>query len=331
MSEEVNVPKVGPVNKKILIPVVVGAAAFIGWRYYVARNSTGTGDDATATDDGSGDFGDGSAIPDVLNSVPADGSYGIADGTTDTTQSTVPTTNAGWTQAATTQLTQSDSWSYTDIVTALGNYLNNRSLTTLQQSIVQAAIAVEGYPPEGSHTIVSGGDTGITIAPTDVKVTTTATEATVTFTGVSGASYYRVYRSGAATNVGSGAGSPVVVSGLTPNTSYSFTVRAMSSAGLRGPASPSVKAKTAAVTLKAPNKPRITAIAATSAHFATSAVPGATGYNWYVNGVAHGHSDAPSYTASGLHSKTSYRVTVAADTATQAPSKQSTTATFKTK
>lgn len=330
LTGDVDLPGVGKVDKKIVIPIAVAAAAFIGWRFWVARSAPA--DDGTVTD---GEFGAvDSSIPGVIGAVSPDNSYGSGDPVPQGTDSYgfSGTTNAQWTQYVTAQLQQaSDSWSYGDIVTALGNFLDNRPLSDQQQAIARAAVAVGGYPPSGSHTIVPGGNTAITVAPTGLKVaSTTATTATLSFGAVAGATGYRAYR-GTGSNVGSSNTSTLTVSGLKPNTSYTFTVKAVSASGATGPDSGPATGKTKGVTLKTPAKPKVSAIAKTSAHVSTGASPDADGYNWYVNGVAHGHSDHPSYTLSGLKSKTTYRVSVAADTSTGGPSKASALTSFKTK
>lgn len=322
-----SLPKLGK-DKKIIIPIAVVAIGYIGWRYYQA--SQGSGQDVAAAD--AGDFGDGSSIPSVIGAVSPDNSYGSGGGDSgNTTQTGQPTTNAEWTNLVAEKLSASDSWSYTDIVSALGNYLNSRPLSTQQQQIVQAAIAVGGYPPVGSHSIIPGGDTAITVAPTGLKAgTVTANSVTLVFGAVAGAAGYRAYR-GVGSNVGSSVGPSLTVSGLQPNTSYTFNVAAVTASGASGPHSAPVTVKTKTVTLGKPSTPRVTAITKTSAHVSTNKVPNATGYDWWINGVAHGSSDGPAYTVTGLKSRTSYRLNVLADTATSGPGPKSDTRTFKTK
>jgi len=253
LEGKITIPHVGSVPKKVLIPVVGVAAAFVGYRYYVARSSAGTG--TSAADTAAGDFGDGSAVPDVLGAVSPDNSYGISDTSTASTQTTSLTTNAAWSQSAAQQLTQSDTWSYTDIVQALGAYLAGTPLTTLQQAIVRSAIAVTGYPPVGAPSIISGGDTAMVVAPTGLKATTTSTTATLTVNPVAGAGSYRAYDQKSATNIGSSSGPTITVGGLLPNTSYTFHVRALSSSGQLGPASEHVTVKTAAASSTTPTPP----------------------------------------------------------------------------
>jgi hypothetical protein len=326
----IDIPKIGPVKKPVVIAVGVGAVGMLGYAYYRSRSSAAT----DTTDPTSPDYVDPGTLPAVAGAVDDSNLYGSGTSTSTTTSDYgfTGTSNSQWTQYATTQLQQSDSWSYTDIVTALGNFVNNKALTATQQQIVQAAIAVAGYPPEGSHTIIPGGDTSPTVAPTGVHVTsTTTTTVALSWTAVAGADGYRIYRSGVSQVVGEAFTTSGTVGGLTPNTSYSFSVAAHNSSGTIGPKSSAVSAKTKGVTLATPHVPTISAVSRSSAHGTTAKVTNATGYNWYLNGVAHGHSDAPSYTFQGLKPKTRYEASVAADTATGAPGKQSARKSFTTK
>lgn len=242
---DVDVPKIGPVNKKVLIAVGVAAAGFVGWRYWQSRNATAAPADAT-TDPG---FADSGTIPSVDGADISSGSGGSPEDdsnppSTDTFGFT-GTTNSQWTQYVLTQLTQSDVWSYTDIATALGNYLNDRALSSVQQQIVQAAIAVAGYPPQGSHVIIPGGDTTHLVAPGGLRAgTVTSSSVALSWDAVAGASGYEIYRSGTA--VESVSGTSGTVSGLSASTSYSFTVAALDVSGTAGPQSSSVTAKTSA-------------------------------------------------------------------------------------
>lgn len=334
MVKSFKVPHVGGMDPRVIIGVGALGAGYVGWRWYQNRGDAGTATAAVTDPTATSDFADGGTVPGVLGAVPADNSFGDSStGAGDTTQTGngLPTTNAEWSQQALTTLQASDTWSFGDIVTALGNFLAGQPLSTLQQQIVQAALAVAGPVPVGSHPVISGGNTAVTVAPSISSIHTTDSTATIVFSPVAGAIGYRAYDNVSATNVGSSEGPSITVGGLRPNTTYSFHVAALSSSGALGPSSATVKAKTAAIVLTRPATPKVSAIAATSAHVATSVVKGAEGYNWYVNGVAHGHSDAPAYTIAGLHSKTSYKVTCSADTSTGSPGPASPAASFKTK
>lgn len=64
--------------------------------------------------------------------------------------STLPvanTTNAQWSQAAITQLS-GEGYSAQDVSAALGAYLAGATVTPAQQTIIQSALGIEGYPPQ---------------------------------------------------------------------------------------------------------------------------------------------------------------------------------------
>jgi hypothetical protein len=328
-------PGVGKVDQRVVLGVGAGTAALVGFMYWRSRGDAGSAADGASADDTS-DFASDGTVPGVLGAVSPTNSYGLADSDGDTTSGTDAygfngTTNSQWSQYASQQLSQSDTWSYTDIVSALGNYLSGTPLTALQKQIVQAAIAIGGAAPTGNHVIVSGGNVPITIAPSTLTTSNvTSTGATITFSQVAGAAGYRAYRS-TGTNIGSSVGNSITLSNLEPSKSYSIQVAAITPSGATGPKSKSVVFTTKDVNLRTPRKPRVSEVTKTTAHVTTLPVKSADGYNWYVNGVAHGHSDGPSYTVSRLRRKTTYKVSVAADTSNGAPGKPSAAKLFKTK
>jgi hypothetical protein len=61
-----------------------------------------------------------------------------------------------------------------------------------------------------------------------------------------------------------------------------------------------------------PSTPSASSITKSSVVLKTNAVPGATLYEWYMNGAPHEHSATPSYKMVGLKSKTTYQFSVAA-------------------
>ncbi|SFE41096.1 esterase, PHB depolymerase family [Actinacidiphila alni] len=88
-----------------------------------------------------------------------------------------------------------------------------------------------------------GGGTGTLPAPAGLTVTgTTDTTASLSWSAVSGAASYDVYRGG--TKVGSATGTTYTDSGLTAGTAYSWTVAAVDSAGAAGSRSAAVTATT---------------------------------------------------------------------------------------
>jgi len=328
---DINIPKVGSLPKKVVIPLALGIAAFIGWRVYQSRTAATDTTDTTVTD---GDFGAvDSSIPGVLGAVSPTNSYGSGDtGSTSGGDGTTPgsfTTNAAWTTYVTNALDAA--YDYADIAAALGNYLGSQPLSTAQQTIVRAAIAVGGYPPVGSFSIIPGGNTDLTVAPSGLKTTAVGqTSVTIAFTPVPGATEYRAYR-GVGVNVAASHGSPIIIAGLSPNTDYTVTIQGLTASGKYSPSSAPLKFKTAAYGLAKPGTPTVSSITKTSAVVKTGAVAHADGYRWYINGQAHGYSEAPSYTVSGLAANHAYNVSVAADLAHQNPGPTSATRKFTTK
>lgn len=327
---EINVPGAGPVDKRVVIGLSAGLIAFLAWRYWLAGSGGVESADTGAEDTGYEEDGTIPAVDGATDWYGSGGGGSTGDPTSSTPQQI--RTNAQWSQYARALLLETDSYTGTAIGAALGNYLAGKPLTSQQQEIVSAAIAFAGYPPVGTHVVIPGGDTEIKIAPSGLKVTaTTATSVTLSWSAVSGADDYRVYRSGAAENVGTSKDTTATIGGLQPNTSYSFQVAAVSGAGKAGPRSSTATTKTKSVSLAKPATPRVSSVTATTAQLSTSAVSGATGYNWYLNGVAHGHSDKPSYRVTGLKKRTKYAASVKADTSTQGPGPESARKSFTTK
>jgi hypothetical protein len=334
MAEDIDVPKVGKFPKKIIIPIAVAAAAFVGYRYWVARNDTGTGEDAAVSD-----FAAEGTAPGVIGAVSPNNAYGGDTGATGDVSNPLGrfTTNAEWTDYVVGKLQQSESWTYNEIVTAIGNGLAGKPTTTAQQDILRAAIAIGGNPPSGAITIVTGGNVPLTVAPGNARASAIGTDnVQISFDAVPGASSYQVYRSGVSSIVGNGNSSPITVGGLRPTTTYYFTVAAVTAAGTLGPKSGTVTAKTKSISLAKPATPTISSLVATSstrgaAVAKTTAVPGADGYHWYLNGSIHGFTEGPAIQFTDLKRRTKYTVTVAADVSHQAQGPKSNGRTFTSK
>lgn len=245
MAENVNVPKVGPVNRKAVLIIGGGGVLYVAWRWYQQRSAAqAVADDGAVTDDGFGDVG---AIPSVTGAYTGQ-EVGLPDDSSTTGTDAYGfhgTTNSQWTQYAASQLSQSDDWSYTAVLAALGAYLAGRPLTTAQVQIVQAAIAVAGQPPEGYHVLVPGGDAPITIAPSGVTakgIGTTSVQ--VSWSPVAGAAGYHLYMAGGNLIVGESTSTTGVVGNLQPGHTYSLQVAAHTGSGQTGPKSGVVKATT---------------------------------------------------------------------------------------
>jgi hypothetical protein len=311
----VDVPKLGPVKKPVLFGILGGGAALVGWRYYKARqNAAAAVADPTSTD---GTFGDPGAIPAVSGAYTGQ-QVGLPDGSTPPASSDygfTGTTNSQWSQYVATQLSNSGTYDYATVLTDCGVYLLGRPLSSAQQQVIQAAIAVAGYPPEGSHPIIGGGDTAITVAPGGLTATSvTGTTATLSWSPVAGATHYRVYRKDLGLEtVGESNDPSWQARGLAAGKSYQFQVAAVTASGKNGPLSGFITVKTPAVVLKAPAGLKATGVTATTASLSWAPVPGATSYRLYRSDTGQesaGDSRDPSWQARGLKPGTAYTLYV---------------------
>lgn len=327
LKGDISIPKIGKVKKAYVYGAGALVAAYVGWRWYNAR-AAGAEDTTYTTDT-------------IDEGLPTGGAGGAASGnvqyggtTTDATSTEVIDTNAEWTQRA-VELLSNAGMDPSAVYAALGEYLAQRPMDEKEQSIARAALAAVGNPPVGGPYAITSqvGETTLS-APGSLRSggEPSSTVINLTWNAVPGTAYYRIFRTDLGNEpVGASADTKFASRGLTPNKSYTYQVAAISTLGKTGPRSNSYTGKTKTVTLKTPSTPSVSSVSRTSAVASTRPVSGATGYNWYINGVAHGHSDAPKYTVVSLKPNTTYRVSVAADTATQGPGKQSAPRSFKTR
>ncbi|MFJ6213808.1 PHB depolymerase family esterase [Streptomyces sp. NPDC092296] len=159
-----------------------------------------------------------------------------------------------------------------------------------------------------------GGSTALP-APAGLKVTgVTASSVSLSWSAVSGAASYNVYRDGA--KVGSVASGSFTDSGLSAGVSYGYTVAAVDSSGTVGTASSAVTGTTTSgggsTALPAPAGLKVTGVTASSVSLSWSAVSGAASYNVYRGGAKVGSVASGSFTDSGLSAGVSYGYTVAA-------------------
>lgn len=330
-EEQITIPGGKKIPKKYLIVFGSAAALFVGYRWWTSRD-TGT-EEPTVTPP-TEDYG--ATGQDSSAGYSYGGSGNSSSSSVDTT--VTPVTNAQWTQNG---VAYADSVGYDTAAAALalGKYLRSEALTATEQNIVKAVLAGVGSPPIGGpYTVITASTTTPTklTAPTGLKVTaTTANTVTLTWNKVTGATYYRVYRSGATSNVGAtdGTSTSIVVSGLQPNTSYQFWVAGDTTSGSPGPISAKVTGKTKSVTLKAPTGVKATALTKSTVKVSWTKVVGATYYRIYVNGIAHGSTDAVNlnYVVNGLRANTTYSIYVVADTTNQPSGPKSATVKVKTK
>lgn len=224
------------VNRKRVLFLAGGSVGLVAiWYVVQRRNATDTtttdGTDTTTTDTsidpnasgayGSGYGGDystgGSAdySPPELDSYvdPSTGAVITGGGATPVYTPpkpvviTKPTTNAQWAQQASAYLVQQGFDAIT-VATALGKYFSNQNLTDNQLSVVQAALAAEGNPPNPPpppHVAPpSGQPTGVTSGtikpktPTHFHVVSVKSNvgAKLAWTAATGATGYRLKRNG---------------------------------------------------------------------------------------------------------------------------------------
>ncbi|WP_230885265.1 fibronectin type III domain-containing protein [Planomonospora sp. ID82291] len=247
----VKVPGVGPVKKQY---VYVGGAAVAGIVVYVwwsgrqgSAGAAGTAE-APAEELGEAALEDGTGVPgtDYVPPVVQTPPPVVSD-------PAVITNNAQWAQAAVAALTDVGADTLAASA-AIGRYLAGMGLSAAAADLVRQAVALVGEPPTGDHPIKLEPVTtpnptlpsGSTLAgPAGLKTTAqTKTTVTLSWSPVAGAEYYRVYRKGAGTNIGSSEDTQHVVSGLKANTSYTFQVRAVGHDGKYGKPSNQVTVKT---------------------------------------------------------------------------------------
>ncbi len=122
---------------------VAGAGGFVLWRYYQASQAP-----AGPAPDGTMDTG---SVTDAPPGVGGGGNVQYA-GSVQAGDDSI-TTNSAWAQAATDYLSNTAGYGAAAVVEALGAYLAGNPLTDAQITIVRAALAVQGPPPQGSFTI----------------------------------------------------------------------------------------------------------------------------------------------------------------------------------
>lgn len=177
MASTVKVPLLGTHKKGTVVGIAIGGAVVSGyliWKYKKDQTAQTTATTQATTSSaygygslpqgfygyGSGAYGYGASG----GFVPT-GYYGYGTPAPPGGTGNVPvTTNAQWTQAAVTQL-QQDGYQAHAVLTALGKYINGVAVDANETGIVQAAIAVEGYPPQAGKNgnppgIVHGGGGG---------------------------------------------------------------------------------------------------------------------------------------------------------------------------
>lgn len=238
MAGDITLPVVGSTSRRALLIGGVGAVAVMGLLWWRKRQTAAA--TPTVGADTTGDSGvyDPNAPVDStdLSGGAYTGTTGISGGVTST-----PATDAQWTaQVMTALLGIVDP---TALSAALGKYITGQAVTGDEESLIDQAIAVGGYPPVG-------GPGGYPPA-------------------------IRTQAAGGQTPPGGG----VTGGGDTGG-------------------------------LLTPTAPRASSITSTSVQLTTSAIPGATLYEWSDGHANHAHTSGPSYTWTHLAPKSTHRFSV---------------------
>jgi hypothetical protein len=246
----VNLPVIGTVPRTAAIGGAALVAGIVGYAYFKRAQNAAAANAAAAAAPNS-DYGD----PDVLPVVPggAPGGFGPVNGGSQT--GSAPPANAildnsQWTAAVRDRL--AGTYPEAVLMDAIGAFLNKQPLTSEQQKIIRAAIAVAGYPPVGSLTIISGGaDTPMLVAPSNVRQVNVRPDGyLIVWDSVPGAVRYKTYENGEHT-----ADNPTTecdVHNREPLSSASFEFTAISASGQEGPRSAPKVFRTAAAPAAAP-------------------------------------------------------------------------------
>ncbi len=179
-------------------------------------------------------------------------------------------------------------------VSAAGNTVNVTTLTADSQS------------PSAVTTLSASGTTA-----TGTQLSWSASTDNIGVTG------YRIFRDG--TQIATTVGTSYSANGLSPNTSYAFTVRAIDAAGNVSAAGNTVNVNTAQGTDSEPPS-AVTTLAASGttaigtelSWSASTDNVGVTGYQVFRDGTQIGTSPGTAYSANGLSANTSYAFTVLA-------------------
>ena len=193
----------------------------------------------------------------------------------------------------------------------LDTFNGRNDFRVLHDAVANGISKLGGVVPDSTAPSVPTNVSATALTTTSVRVAWTASTDNVAVTG------YRIYRNGSL--AGSSTTSPYTDTGLTQNTTYSYTVLAYDAKlNKSAQSSPPATAKTIAGDSQPPGAPtnvQATALSAGSAQVTWTAATdnvGIGGYKIYRNGAQVGISTTTSYTNNGLQPLTTYSYTVSA-------------------
>lgn len=226
-------------RRGIVLAVVVAGGGYVAWRWWQARS-------APAGPPVTGDVGAPVDASGIIGAPGGGGNVQYAGTTQDNTDQNKINTNEQWSAVAVERLSATGGFNAASVYTALGDFLARRPLTQAEQNIVRAAIAAAGQPPVGGpYSIIEQVGPVTLTAPTGLKAAAVGkTSVDLTFSPVTGAAFYYLYRGGVKDNVSGSRDTKMTASGLKPGTSYSFQVAAAATTGKLGPKSAPLKITT---------------------------------------------------------------------------------------
>lgn len=142
MADTIDVPVAGKVPKNVAIMAAGVGAAFVGYSWWKKRQAA---QPVTAV----GNINDLVGATQYTGAPNVAGATGNATVTGGTLNKAAILTNGDWTQAAVAYLEQNGSYDPTALMTALGKYLANQTVTPQEASMIMAARAAFGDPPVG--------------------------------------------------------------------------------------------------------------------------------------------------------------------------------------
>lgn len=199
-------------------------------------------------------------------------------------------------------------------VTLNGMFVSYTIAPGALMTLTWGATAVDNTPPSAPGNVIASGTTAS-------ATTLTWSASTDTQSGISG---YTVFRNGVQVGTTNATTTSFTNSGLTANTTYTFTVRAADGAGNNSAVSAGRSVTTLAADTTPPSTPTNLAASATTAYATTLSWTASTdasgigGYTVFRNGTQVGTTTgtATTYTDSALSPSTTYTFTVSArDTA----------------
>lgn len=247
-----------PKQKRALIVLAVAAGGYVAYRWMTAEPADDTVTETSGTD---ADLaGTGVIGSNVGGNENVGNSSNVGEDEIDTSRE--------WYDMAVEKLSNAG-WDAQAVQSALGEFLTGQPLDSGEANIVRAAVgAMGGYPPGGPTTVketAGPSDASKLTAPANVKAgTKTATTVDLSWSPVTGATSYGVYRSGATQTVAQSTGTSVKIGGLEPGRSYTLYVAGMVG-GKPGPRSTGITIKTGNKALTKPSGLKVSAITKTSA------------------------------------------------------------------